>query len=168
MSSISIIDERINNITIAVNAVIQRKLADRTMNVSNAVALRDMLIKIRSDNELLKNNIIVCKSFLASKASLVSNASSTASANTIDECLNNNTISVNAVIQQKLTDGTMNIYDAIILRKMLVRFRADKVFLKNDIIFCESFLASNASLVLNASSTVSTDVTSVNAANTNA
>ena len=89
------INERINNITIGVNAIIQYKLYTGTITEEDANILRDMLIRIRTNPELLNVIIDFNESFLAMNG------------NYMNERVNNITIGINAIIQYKLDAGTI-------------------------------------------------------------
>ena len=89
------INERINNITIGVNAIIQYKLYAGTITEEDANILRDMLIRIRTNPELLNVIIDFNESFLAMNG------------NYMNERVNNITIGINAIIQYKLDAGTI-------------------------------------------------------------
>ena len=55
MSSTSnFIDERIKSFTTAINSIIKNRLNNHTMTEANATVLREMLIPIQTDPELLK------------------------------------------------------------------------------------------------------------------
>ena len=77
MSSTSTTDERVNSITIAINAVIQRELAAKTMTETDAIALRDILIRIRTDTAFLNALTNFSNYYLLSRALSALSASST-------------------------------------------------------------------------------------------
>ena len=87
MSTSTITNERVDRVTNAFNASIERGLATKTMSVEHANILRDMLIRIRTDTALLDAIISFASSYLAVNATWASsanaNASSTASASAI-------------------------------------------------------------------------------------
>ena len=87
MSTSNITNERVDRITNAFNASIERGLATKTMSVEHANILRDMLIRIRTDTALLDAIISFASSYLAVNATWASsanaNASSTASTSAI-------------------------------------------------------------------------------------
>ena len=74
-------DERVDSITIAINAVIQRELAAKTMNEDDATALRDILIRIRTDTAFLNALTTFSNYYLLSRALWASNASANSSDN---------------------------------------------------------------------------------------
>ena len=75
-------DERVDSITIAINAVIQRELAAKTMNEDDATALRDILIRIQTDTAFLNALTNFSNYYLLSRALWASNASANSSSNT--------------------------------------------------------------------------------------
>ena len=82
-------DERVNDINILINDIIQFKLADGTINDVEANVLRDMRIRIQNNTELLDAIINFNKSFLALNANWNSNVSSTLS---VSSTLNANSL----------------------------------------------------------------------------
>ena len=75
MSSTSITDERVDSIAIAINAVIQRELAAKTMAEDDAIVLSDILIRIRTDTEFLNALTNFSNYYLLSRALWASNTS---------------------------------------------------------------------------------------------
>ena len=150
MSSINnSFDERVNNITIGVNAVIQYKLDAGIINEEDANVLRDMLIRIRTNLELLKVIIDFNESFLAMNNIYM------------NERVNNITIGVNAITQYKRDTGTITEEDANVLRDILIRIQTYVELLNAIIDFNEFCLAMNAIWASNTFATSSTDITCI-------
>ena len=103
------IDERVNNITIGVNAIIQYKLDAGTITEEDANVIRDMLIRIRTNPELLNVIIEFNESYLA------------VNGNSIYERVNNITIGVNAIIQYELDAGIITEEDANVIPDIFIR-----------------------------------------------
>ena len=103
------IDERVNNITIGVNDIIQYKLDAGTITEEDANVIHDMLIRIRTNPELLNVIIEFNESYLSMNG------------NSIYERVNNITFGVNAIIQYELDAGIITEEDGNVIRDIFVR-----------------------------------------------
>ena len=104
MFSSNIPDEHINSVTIAVNANIQRMLADGTMSQDDADFLHRMLIRVQLYFQYLNFITSFDKSFWTTNASSTANASSTTCADNIaiKQKLDVDVMTVSEVISPKL------------------------------------------------------------------